>query len=87
MLRRGNREAGIVLIKLNYLNGGFVVLSRSRDMEGALIWRHATGPDPVEEEAAERYVDQQLQFDPDLWVIEVEDREGRHFLDDPVHAE
>ena len=87
VLRRGNREAGMVLIKLNHLNGGFVVLARSRDMDGALIWRPATGADPVEEEVAPRDVDQQLKFDPDLWVIEVEDRHGRHFLDDPVHTE
>ena len=25
----------------------------------------------------------QCGFDPDLWVIEVEDREGRHPLDEP----
>ncbi len=87
VVRRGNREAGVVLIKPNHLNGGFAVLARSRDLDGAVIWRRATGPDPVEETAAERYVEQQIKFDPDLWVIEVEDREGRHFLDEPVHAD
>ncbi|MEM1372062.1 MAG: DUF1491 family protein, partial [Pseudomonadota bacterium] len=25
----------------------------------------------------------QRSFDPDLWVIEVEDRNGRHLLDEP----
>jgi hypothetical protein len=29
----------------------------------------------------------QRGFDPDLWVIEVEDREGRHLLDQPGLAE
>jgi hypothetical protein len=35
---------------------------------------------------AERAVDdtvaRQRGFDPDLWVIEVEDRQGRHLLDE-----
>ncbi|MEC9311850.1 MAG: DUF1491 family protein, partial [Pseudomonadota bacterium] len=28
-------------------------------------------------------VRRQGEFDPDLWVIEVEDRQGRHLLDEP----
>jgi hypothetical protein len=24
-----------------------------------------------------------LRFDPDAWILEVEDRAGRHFLDTP----
>jgi hypothetical protein len=23
----------------------------------------------------------EIKFDPDLWIVEVEDRAGRHFLD------
>ena len=84
VVRRGNREAGVVLIKINDLNGNFLVLTRSRDMDGALIWCRGTGPDPVEEAAADSYLEKQLNFDPDLWVVEVEDRNGRHFLDEPV---
>ncbi|MGY8791176.1 MAG: DUF1491 family protein [Pseudomonadales bacterium] len=28
-------------------------------------------------------ISRQRSFDPDLWVIEVEDREGRYLLDEP----
>lgn len=87
VVRRGNREAGVVLLKINRLNSQFMVLARSRDLDGGAIWRQATGVEPVEEEAAELYLEKQLKFDPDIWVIEVEDREGRHFLDEPVHAD
>jgi len=42
-------------------------------------------------EGAEADVDatiaRQRQFDPDLWVIEVEDRAGRHLLDEEGLAE
>jgi len=29
----------------------------------------------------EAYLAKQIRFDPDLWIVEVEDRAGRHFLD------
>ena len=32
-------------------------------------------------------VAKQRSFDPDLWVIEVEDRRGRHLLDEPGLAD
>ena len=30
------------------------------------------------------YVERAVRVDPDLWVVEVEDAEGRHFLTEPV---
>ena len=48
-------------------------------MCGARVWEVlATGPEPDVDAAIAR----QRGFDPDLWVIEVEDREGRHLLDE-----
>jgi hypothetical protein len=50
-----------------------------------------TRPWDVLAQGAERDVDtaigNQRRFDPDLWVIEVEDRRGRHLLDMPALAD
>ncbi|MEY3003616.1 MAG: hypothetical protein RLZZ491_792, partial [Pseudomonadota bacterium] len=35
------------------------------------------------ETAVDAAIDRQRGFDPDLWVIEIEDRAGRHLLDQP----
>ncbi len=85
VVRKGDTDAGLVLIKTNRLvDPGCMVYSPSRDLDGNRVWSRATGPDPVSEADADAYIARQLSFDPDLWVVEVEDRDGRHFLEEPV---
>ncbi|MGR3805266.1 DUF1491 family protein [Marinibacterium profundimaris] len=78
----GDDTAGAVLIKLNTLDGTATLYQRSVDlMTGNRKWIElAQGPEPD----VDASVTKQRGFDPDLWVIEVEDRRGRHFLDDPA---
>jgi hypothetical protein len=38
----------------------------------------------VDDEKANAWFDKQAKFDPDLWIVEIEDREGRTFVDEPV---
>ncbi len=81
VVSRGDETAGAVIVKLNYLDGQAMVFSPTRTGEGEFVWLRALGPDPVAEEDADAYIKRQQGFDPDLWVVEVEDRQGRHFLD------
>jgi hypothetical protein len=77
----GDDGAGAVLVKLNTLDGQAVALTRGFDLaSGDRLWQELTqGPEPEVDAAIAR----QRDFDPDLWVIEVEDRAGRHLLDEP----
>ncbi len=80
VVAHGDDTAGAVLVKLNTLDGQAVAFQRSFDlMSGARKWVELSS-------GAERDVDAAIQrqrsFDPDLWVIEVEDRQGRHLLDE-----
>ncbi len=84
VVRRGDATAGAVLVKLNTLDGRAALWQRSVDlMTGGRTWvALAEGP----EADIDASVARQRGFDPDLWVIEVEDRQGRHLLDDPSLA-
>lgn len=79
VVAHGDDTGGAVLVKLATLDGQAQVFQRSFDLEsGARKWMELAS-------GAERDVDEliarQRGFDPDLWVIEVEDRAGRHLLD------
>ena len=77
---KGDATAGAVLVKSNPLNGQATAFHRSFDLlSGARAWVVLDeGPEPQVDAAIAR----QRSFDPDLWVIEVEDRAGRHLLDE-----
>ena len=82
---KGDPTAGAVLVKLNTLDGAARLFQRSFDLEtGDRAWMVlAEGP----EADVDASVARQRGFDRDLWVIEVEDRAGRHLLDTPGLAE
>lgn len=86
--RRGNAGAGAIYVKVNLLDGGAVVYGPAPaglvDPFGGRLWTAALGEEPVPESEADDYLRRQARFDPDFWVVEVEDRSGRHFLDASV---
>ena len=84
VVRRGDPDSGAVLLKVNRGAGGCTVLSQTRTAEGELVWMRGTGAAPVPEADADAYISRQAKYDPDLWVVEIEDRDGRHFLDGRV---
>jgi hypothetical protein len=84
VVRRGDADAGQVLIKRNRLDGTFEVFARTVAPDGGAGWRRITGPEPVDEAAARSVIDRETGFDPDLWVLEIEDSGGKYELDGPL---
>ena len=78
---RGDPTAGAVLVKLNTLDGQARLFQRSFDlMTGDRKWVVLAEGDEASVDAS---IEKQRSFDPDLWVIEVEDPRARHRLDQP----
>ena len=83
--RRGAAEAGAIFVKVDRLDGAAALFgpapqSEARDGVDRVFARlHADlWIDPAE---AELKIARQIKFDPDLWIVETEDRQGRCFLD------
>jgi hypothetical protein len=85
--RRGAEEAGAIFIKLNRLDGTGDLFAPAP--QAAFDEAHPSdrafsrcmGDAPVPDEKIEARLIRELRFDPDAWVIEIEDKAGRHFLD------
>jgi hypothetical protein len=82
LLRRGAEEAGAVFLKVNRLDGTCTVLSPARRGEER-VWTKPLG-DAADDQRSADYFAKQVRFDPDIWIVEIEDRAGRPFVDEPV---
>ena len=88
--RRGAEEAGAVFIKVSKLDGTAEVygpapqstFDEARPADRAFIQTLKT--QDATDAGAEAYLARQIKFDSDIWIIEVEDRAGRNFLDTVV---
>lgn len=85
VVRRGDPDAGTVLLKLNRFAAGVTVFTQASSMgSDEPLWSRGTGPSPVTEAEADAYIARQVQRDPDVWVLEIEDRKGVYKLDGKV---
>ncbi len=85
VIRRGDARAGAVLVKvLDRRAGRADLYAEAVRGEGERVWMRPVPPD--DEAALDAYAERQLRFDPDLWIVEIDDARGRHFLTEPVEA-
>jgi hypothetical protein len=86
LVRRGDADAGAIFIKVSRLDGTAALFGPAPagrdDQGGDRRWQACLSREIVMEAEADTYLARQIAFDPDLWIIAVEDRAGRHFLDD-----
>jgi hypothetical protein len=81
--RKGDPRAGSAIIRVwNSRAGEERLYSEALDANGGTRWI-----EPVSEptsEARALYVERAVRRDPDLWIVDIEDLTGRHFLTEPV---
>jgi len=84
--RKGDAKAGAVLVKvLDRRQGTARLYGEALRGDGERFWMQ---PQPGRsEEDIDAYIARAVRIDPDVWVVEIEDVEGRHFLVEPVEKE
>jgi hypothetical protein len=84
--RRGAEEAGAVFVKVSLLDGNAMLYAPAPQTvydDGRPTDRFfvPVAPQPLPEHMIEERLTKEIRFDPDAWIVETEDRAGRHFLE------
>lgn len=86
VVRRGDEAAGAIFICVDRLDGTVCLFGPApaglEASETDRRWVSCFHPERVSSAEAENYLARQRKFDSDLWIIEIEDKSGRHFLGD-----
>jgi hypothetical protein len=83
--RKGDPTAGAVLIKaLNKRAGEARLFAEATRGDGERVWMQPV--DSLHEADLDAYIVRAERIDPDIWVVEIDDAEGRHFLTEPVET-
>ena len=88
--RRGAEEAGAIFVKISRLDGtadlfGPAPQTAFEDARPAdRVFISCMKAQPAPESEVEARLAREVKFDQDLWIVEVEDRSGRNFLDSVV---
>ncbi len=86
VVHKGTPEAGAVFLIVNNQSGAFTVYAPApqafygSDGDGGRLFEARLAA--VAEEAVNELIDRERSFDPDVWVVEIEDQQGRSFLED-----
>jgi hypothetical protein len=84
--RRGAEEAGAVFVKVALMDGTAMLYTPAPqtaydDSRPAERVFSPSSAQPVSEASVEERLQKEIRFDPDAWIVEIEDKAGRHFLD------
>jgi len=81
---RGDPDAGGILLKLLRNGQMCLLLRRITAEDGDQAWMVVVGTEEISEEDAAGYIEREIKWDRDLWVVEIEDYDERYELDGPV---
>ncbi len=86
VLARGDKDAGGIFVRVNRLDGTAGVLNMFTDMDGAQSFRVVL-PAGSDESDSDALIEREMRRDPDLWVVDIEDAQGRHFLEGRIEGD
>ena len=78
IVNKGAYATGTVMLKLCNPGQGCKLLQQQRDLDGNMGWMVLFKGDVVEEQKADEYIRRAVGRDPDVWAIEIEDREMKN---------
>ena len=91
VVRHGDDDAGAIFLRVSRLDGSTMLFGPApaglTTLGGDRHWTRLGPAAAMTDEEADVLLRREIGFDSDLWIVEVEDREGRHFLADQLSGE
>ena len=85
VVKKGDERAGSVIVKAYDTSTRTARLyTEAFGTDGDRLWIQPVTSDSESE--LDAYITRQRGYDPDLWVVEIEDRQGRHFITEKVQG-
>ncbi|MDY0030022.1 MAG: DUF1491 family protein [Pseudobdellovibrionaceae bacterium] len=78
IVNKGAFASGTILLKIALLESNARLLTQVRNMDGELCWMAALREETMPEQQVDDYIRRAIDRDPDVWVIEIEDRLGEN---------
>ncbi len=85
--RRGAEEAGAIFVRISRLDGTSDLFGPAPQSafdaapSAARAFTPSLDQQPAPDATVDAYLTREIKFDPDIWIVEVEDRGGCNFLD------
>jgi hypothetical protein len=80
IVRKGDARGGAVLVKtFDHRTGKAELWAEAVGRDSESVWMHPVERD--DEAGVDAYLDRAARIDPDIWVVEIEDADGRRFLE------
>lgn len=84
IVNKGAYASGTVLLKINLLGPGCLLLQQQRNFDGELGWMKLLKGEVTPEREADDFIRRAIDRDPDLWAIEIEDKQGQNPFEGPI---
>lgn len=82
VVRRGDARGGAILVKtIDHRSGEARLYAQAVGPRGESLWMQ---PISGAESDLDAYVERAARRDPDIWVVDIEDADGRRFLTEPL---
>ena len=75
IINKGSPSSGLVLLKIYAPGEGAVLMQQQRNLEGEMGWMRLFKGEVTPESEVDAYIKRSVDRDPDLWAIEIEDKE------------
>ncbi len=83
--RVGDEKRGDVVIKTRRPNGDVSLIGRAFSPNEEIVFQFIRPENPIMTEAeADEYLAKRISYDADIWIVEIADKEGRHFLEERI---